>query len=75
MQLARSNDLVFQGLKFDVVPSTFEENLDKQSFQCPSDYVQETARLKALEVAARMKKEQVKLNDRIQMDVAHNDLI
>lgn len=41
-------------MKFEVIPSTFEENLDKGTFT-PEDYVQETARGKALEVAERLK--------------------
>merc|ERR1712154_517011 len=41
------------GLKFDVVPSTFEENLDKSKYQ-PHEYVVETARHKTAEVAARL---------------------
>ena len=43
-----------QGLKFDVVPSTFEENLDKLSFRFAADYAKETARRKATEVAERL---------------------
>ena len=43
-----------QGLHFEVIPSTFEENLDKSTFT-PEDYVKETARRKTLEVAARLK--------------------
>lgn len=43
-----------QGLKFEVVPSSFEENLDKSSFKHVYDYVKETARGKALEVANRL---------------------
>ncbi|XP_013792355.2 N-acetylserotonin O-methyltransferase-like protein [Limulus polyphemus] len=42
---------------FEVVPSTFEENLDKTSFDKPYDYVQETAYSKALEVFKRLEKE------------------
>ncbi|XP_069110192.1 probable bifunctional dTTP/UTP pyrophosphatase/methyltransferase protein [Argopecten irradians] len=37
---------------FDVVPSTFEENIDKSI--PPIDYVRETAKQKALEVAQRL---------------------
>lgn len=37
------------GLKFRVVPSTFEEDLDKSKFT-PSGYVTETALQKALQV-------------------------
>eukprot|EP01084_Bolivina_argentea_P092220 165937_1 len=36
-------------LKFEVIPSTFPENLDKSKFS-PSDYVKENAKLKALQV-------------------------
>lgn len=41
-----------QGLKFEVVPSTFEENIDKSLH--PVEYVRETAKQKALEVARRL---------------------
>ncbi|XP_069130446.1 probable bifunctional dTTP/UTP pyrophosphatase/methyltransferase protein isoform X1 [Argopecten irradians] len=40
------------GMVFDVVPSTFEENIDKSI--PPIDYVRETAKQKALEVAQRL---------------------
>ncbi len=45
------NDLL--KLKVNIVPSTFEENLDKSQFT-PQAYVQENARLKALEVWTRL---------------------
>lgn len=48
-----------QGLKFEVVPSTFEEDLDKSSFSHPYDYAMETAKQKTLEVAMRLLSEQV----------------
>ncbi|TMW63011.1 hypothetical protein Poli38472_005629 [Pythium oligandrum] len=41
------------GLVFDVIPSTFEENLPKERFPSPEFYVLENARLKALEVIQR----------------------
>ncbi|XP_005093407.1 probable bifunctional dTTP/UTP pyrophosphatase/methyltransferase protein [Aplysia californica] len=41
------------GLKFEVISSTFEENLDKTKYQ-PQDYVLETARCKTEEVAKRL---------------------
>ena len=41
------NDIL--GLNVRVVPSTFAEDLDKAQFS-PEDYVQENARIKALEV-------------------------
>ena len=37
-----------------VVPSTFEENLDKSQFSHPKDYAIENAKQKALEVTKRM---------------------
>ena len=40
-------------LQVQVIPSTFEENLDKSKFT-PQAYVQENARLKALEVWTRL---------------------
>ncbi|XP_072118777.1 probable bifunctional dTTP/UTP pyrophosphatase/methyltransferase protein isoform X2 [Mobula birostris] len=42
------------GLRFEVVPSWFKENLDKSAFKTPYDYAKETAKQKALEVATRM---------------------
>jgi septum formation protein len=39
------------GLDVEVVPSNFEENLDKSSFKYPYDYVQENALQKTLNVA------------------------
>jgi septum formation protein len=45
------NDLL--KLKVNIVPSTFEENLDKSQFT-PEAYVKENARLKALEVWNRL---------------------
>jgi len=45
------NDIL--GMSVKVVASTFEENLDKSLFT-PAEYVQENARLKALEVFERM---------------------
>jgi MAF protein len=42
--------LYIQGLKFEVIPSTFAENLDKSQFSHPSQYVAETAHRKALDV-------------------------
>jgi hypothetical protein len=41
------NDVLKLGVR--IVPSTFEENLDKTNFT-PASYVKENARLKALEV-------------------------
>ncbi|ESP00014.1 hypothetical protein LOTGIDRAFT_178022 [Lottia gigantea] len=46
------------GLSFEVIPSSFEENLDKSLFKQPSDYVKETARLKTIEVVDRLKTDQ-----------------
>ena len=45
------NDLL--NLRVSIIPSTFEENLDKSKFT-PESYVQENARLKALEVWTRL---------------------
>jgi septum formation protein len=41
------------GLKFEVIPSTFEENLPHSSFPTAAAYALETSRRKAIEVAAR----------------------
>lgn len=51
---------MLQGLKFDVIPSNFEENLDKKAFKHPYEYVLENSRQKALEVADRTN--EVRLN-------------
>ena len=45
-----------QGLKFEVIPSRFEETLDKTAFKYPFEYVLENSRQKALEVAGRVNK-------------------
>lgn len=45
----RRKELLSQiGLKFEVIPSSFEENLDKSSFNHPSSYVKENAKQKCL---------------------------
>ena len=44
-----------QGFPFEVIPSTFEENLDKTAFSHPWQYAVENAKLKAKEVACRIK--------------------
>ena len=49
----------FQGLKFDVIPSTFEEDLDKSHFEHPYQYVIQTAKTKALEVAKKLRDTEV----------------
>lgn len=47
----RRKELLNQiGLKFEIIPSNFEENLDKASFAHPSSYVKENAKRKALDV-------------------------
>jgi len=38
------------GINFEVIPSQFEENLDKSQFKHPSDYVKENSKRKALDV-------------------------
>jgi len=48
-----------QGLKFEVAPSTFEENIDKSTVKDPDDYVLRTAKEKALEVANRLQGQKV----------------
>ncbi|XP_003747026.1 probable bifunctional dTTP/UTP pyrophosphatase/methyltransferase protein [Galendromus occidentalis] len=49
---ARRKEILEQiGLKFDVVPSAFEENLDKSSFKEPQDYALRNSELKAKQVA------------------------
>lgn len=50
----RSELLKTIGLKFEVVTSTFEENLDKSSFSHPCEYVKENAKQKAIEVWKRL---------------------
>lgn len=44
----------FQGLKVGLCPSLFEENLDPKSFKDFSDFVEETALQKVLEVERRL---------------------
>ena len=45
---------IFQGLKFEIITSNFEENLKKESFSSPIEYVKETAKQKVLEVTNRL---------------------
>ena len=51
--------IMFQGLKFEVIPSTFEETLDKSAFPSPVEYVLETAQQKTLQVADLCKQDSV----------------
>jgi len=46
------------GLKFEVVVSKFNEDLDKSQFASAADYAKMTATFKALEVANRIEKEE-----------------
>ena len=46
-----------QGLKFDVVVSNFDEDLDKSTFTGGAEYASATATHKAMEVATRLEKE------------------
>jgi len=48
--------LELQGLKVEIIPSTFEENLEPSEFPSLSDFVVETALQKAREVAERQSK-------------------
>ena len=50
----RRQILTTLGLKFDVVPSRFEENLSHDAFPGPAAYVVENARQKAEEVFSRV---------------------
>jgi predicted house-cleaning NTP pyrophosphatase (Maf/HAM1 superfamily) len=50
----RSRHLPLQGLTFEVIPSTFEENLPKERFPTPDLYVIENANQKALAVNNRV---------------------
>lgn len=43
-------------MKFDIIPSRFEETLDKSAFKHPYEYVLENSKQKALEVAGRIDK-------------------
>ncbi|WAQ99516.1 ASML-like protein [Mya arenaria] len=45
------------GLKFEVIPSNFEENLKKDTFSSPLAYVNETAKQKMLDVVHRLYKQ------------------
>ncbi|RWS12810.1 N-acetylserotonin O-methyltransferase-like protein [Dinothrombium tinctorium] len=42
------------GLHFEVIPSQFEEELEKDSFSHPCEYVKENAKQKAIEVWTRL---------------------
>jgi len=45
-QILREN---LQLINFEVIPSTFEENIDKSTCAGPSDYVQQTCRAKCID--------------------------
>jgi septum formation protein len=45
------------GLVFEIIPSTFEEDLDKRAFTSAHGYARENARRKALDVAGKLKAE------------------
>lgn len=47
----------FQGLKFEIVTSLFEENLDPLLYKDPADFVIDTALHKVEEVADRLKQD------------------
>ncbi|XP_013361056.1 PREDICTED: N-acetylserotonin O-methyltransferase-like protein [Chinchilla lanigera] len=51
------------GLRFEVVPSRFRETLRKSSFCSPYAYAVETAKQKALEVAARLHQKDLRTPD------------
>ncbi|KAJ1057411.1 hypothetical protein K5549_022078, partial [Capra hircus] len=51
------------GLRFEVVPSRFKEQLHKGSFAGPQAYAMETAKQKALEVANRMHQKDLRAPD------------
>lgn len=50
----RKEILNLVGLVFEVIPSTFAEDLDKDSFSHPCEYVKENAKQKAMEVWKRL---------------------
>jgi MAF protein len=49
----RKQILTQLGLKFTVMESQFDENLDKTKFKNPADYVMETAKQKAIHVSSK----------------------
>ncbi|XP_051030918.1 probable bifunctional dTTP/UTP pyrophosphatase/methyltransferase protein isoform X1 [Phodopus roborovskii] len=53
----RRDILSSMGLQFEVVPSHFQESLEKARFPAPPEYARETAKLKALEVASRLRRD------------------
>nr|KAF6491761.1 acetylserotonin O-methyltransferase like [Molossus molossus] len=51
------------GLRFEVVPSRFKEQLNKASFPTPYAYAMETAKQKALDVARRVHQKDLRAPD------------
>ncbi|XP_054576182.1 probable bifunctional dTTP/UTP pyrophosphatase/methyltransferase protein [Eptesicus fuscus] len=51
------------GLRFEVVPSRFKEQLNKAAFPTPYAYAMETAKQKALDVAQRMHQKDLRAPD------------
>ena len=45
----RKNIIEKSGIKFEVSPSTFEENLPHSDFKCSADYVVKTSEMKLLD--------------------------
>lgn len=48
-----------QGVNAEVIPSTFDENLDRRNYNCHKDYVQDLAYHKVLTVYEKLKNDDV----------------
>lgn len=59
----RREILASVGLPVDVIPSEFIENLDKESFSHPCEYVKENAKQKAVEVWKRLMETDIRKPD------------
>lgn len=59
----RREILASVGLPVDVIPSQFIENLDKESFSHPCEYVKENAKQKAVEVWKRLMETDIRKPD------------
>ena len=49
---------IIQGLKVEIIPSLYNENLDRSKYSNHGDYIQDLARYKVLDVFGRLKNEE-----------------
>lgn len=50
---------IYQGIKAEIIPSLYDENLDRSSYKNHGEYIQDLAKYKVQEVYNRLKKDLV----------------